>query len=324
MRPPALLLTAVLTSAATLGSLPAQEKKGGDLVTSSTVVYRNKPDEPWSVFGYYSSEASARRVFEHLARSGGHAEVELRISTKPVPKLPPRPPSVALPAEQTCSLQKAAEAFRVMAKQADIAFAYPVDGCYARAQLMVERLKKRGLEPRKVWAAANGEELYARTKHHPRGYVTWGYHVAPVLRVRAADGSQKWYVIDPSLLAEPATLAQWEQAMMKTPKSPRPYLTVTKVGEAPVWVDRKRKPGTGYWPGPDPKDGPTAHAVATMRKYKPWEDKEPPRAVTWGDDPFAAPDLACFQERPSMRSYSACDPIQNHTGPSSPSTASAR
>jgi hypothetical protein len=289
MRLPALLLAAVFASVVPLGTLPAQEKKDGQLKTSSTVVYRSKPDEAWTTHGYYTSQASARRVFEHLARSGMHAEVELRISTKPVPKLPPRPPTGTIPADELCSLSKAGEVFRWMAKQKDIAYAFPVDGCYARAQIMVERMTKQGFKPRKVWAAANGEELHARTKNHPKGYVTWGYHVAPALRVKNADGTQRWYVIDPSLHTEPATLAQWEQAMMKTPASPKPYLTVTKLGEAPVWVDKKRKSGTGYWPGADPKDGASAHAVATMKKYKPWEGKDPPRTVVW--DEAGRPDV---------------------------------
>jgi hypothetical protein len=286
MRPAVLPFALLLVATASLGVLPAQEKKDkkdAPIVTTSTVVTRDKAGDPWSTFGSYTSQASARRVFEHLARSGGHAEIELRISTKPLPKLPPRPPSGTLPFEETCSLAKAGEVFRWMTRQKDVAFAFPVDGCYARAQIMVERMTKQGFKPRKVWAAANGEELYARTKNHPKGYVTWSYHVAPVLRVRNADGTQRWYVIDPSLHKEPATLTQWEQAMMRTPKSPHPYLTITKLGEGPVWVDRKRKPGSGYWPGADPKDGPSTHAVATMKKYKPWEGKEPPpKTVTWG------------------------------------------
>jgi hypothetical protein len=126
---------------------------------------------------------------------------------------------------------------------------------------------------------ANGEALYARTKHHPKGHVSWGYHVAPVLGVRVDTNTKRWFVIDPSLFDKPATLTQWVNAQIKTPKSSRPYLTISKIGEAPIWVDKKRKPGSGYWSASDPKDGPHTHAVATMKKYKPWEDKEPPKGV---------------------------------------------
>jgi hypothetical protein len=145
---------------------------------------------------------------------------------------------------------------------------------------MIERMQKNGFKPRKIWSVANGDELFARTKNHPNGYVTWGYHVAPVLRVRDHnDKTQRWYVIDPSLGTQPMTVAKWEAAQMRTAKSHKPYLTITKVGEAPLWVDRKRKPGTGYWPGNDPNAGLHNHAVATMKKYKPWEGKAPPKGV---------------------------------------------
>src|SRR5262249_30235518 len=77
------------------------------------------------------------------------------------------------------------------------------------------------------------------------------------------------------------------KAQMKTEKSPRPYLTVSKVGDAPVWVDKKRKAGTGYWPANDPKDGPHKHALATMKKYKPWEGKAPPKGVVLRRGPVA-------------------------------------
>src|SRR3954470_8144401 len=144
MRPLTLLLAGCLTAVtAGLGNLPAQTEKtrpakDAPLVTSSTVVYRSKAADPWTTFGYYNSEASARRVFEHLARTG--YLVKLEITNAPIPKLPPRPPSVALPVEETYSIQKIEEVFRWMAKQREIAFAFPIDGCYARAHLMCDKM----------------------------------------------------------------------------------------------------------------------------------------------------------------------------------------
>jgi hypothetical protein len=290
------LLLALLTAAA---RAPAQSKnapgkKTIPIVTTSTVYYREKDSSDWSLWGYYSSEASARRVFEHLARTGYVAE--LRISNQPIPKLPPsRPDALVRPIEETVTYQKAVEVFKQMASRNDIAFRYPVDGCYARAQLMVESMLKQGLTPYKIWSVANGEELFAKTKNHPRGYVTWAYHVAPVLRVQNKDNSQRWYVIDPSLAMHPMTVSQWENAQKKTPTSPRPYMTVTVLGNGPKWIDSKRKAGHGYWPGKDPvmkdmppemswKDRVHLHAVATMKKYKPWEGKAPPKATTWAPE----------------------------------------
>jgi hypothetical protein len=151
---------------------------------------------------------------------------------------------------------------------------------------MIERMQKNGFKPRKIWSVANGEELFAKTKNHPRGYVTWGYHVAPVLGVRQQN-SRRWYVVDPSLFDKPAPIAQWVNAQMRSPRSHRPYVTLTKLGEAPIWVDHKRKPGTGYWPGSDPRPGLHDHAVTMMKKYKPWQGKDPPRSVAHFPEPTA-------------------------------------
>src|SRR5262249_9976423 len=54
---------------------------------------------------------------------------------------------------------EAAKIFRVMASQKDIAYDYVKDGCYARAYLMSERIKKMGVLPGKIWTFANGNSL---------------------------------------------------------------------------------------------------------------------------------------------------------------------
>jgi hypothetical protein len=282
----AVLLAAILGTLAA-ADLPAQTKSPGTgkpaaapapppPVTSSAVYFRNKGSKAdWRFFAYFSNEGEARKVFNHLAHSGW--ETELRISNTPIPKV--RSTLTVKPTEvELISMQKCQEVFAWMARQKDIAYHFPVDGCYARAHLMVERMQKNGFKPRKVWSVANGEALFAKTKNHPRGYVTWGYHVAPILGVR--DGKeQRWYAIDPSLFDRPVILAEWMKAQMRTSNSSKPFVTITKIGEAPLWVDHKKKPGTGYWPTSDPKDGAHNHAVATMRKYKPWEGKQPPRGT---------------------------------------------
>jgi hypothetical protein len=119
---------------------------------------------------------------------------------------------------------------------------------------------------------ANGEPLHAKSKNVKAGFVEWGYHVAPILRVRI-DRTQSWYVIDPSLFQQLATIDQWESVQMKTRTSHKPYIALTRIGEGPVWVDQKRKNGTGYWPAADPKEGLHNHAVATMKRYKALEGK---------------------------------------------------
>src|SRR5262249_49067031 len=153
---------------------------------------------------------------------------------------PTRPASRPLPANELVKEAKATEVFNWMARQRDIAFRYPIDGCYARSQLMVERMRKQGFHPAKVWAFANGESLYARTRNNPKGYVTWSYHVAPVLRVRVTPKVQRWFVIDPSLFQQPVPIAAWEQAMRKSANSHRAYLTVTRIGHPPTLLSGKK------------------------------------------------------------------------------------
>jgi hypothetical protein len=242
-----------------------------------SVYYRSKGGPTWHLFGVYHNEQSARNVLGHLTHD--HYQAQLRVTSTRVPPTPPRAKSGLLPAHETVTLAKANELFHLMARQHDIAFRFPIDGCYARAELMIERMRAKGAHSHRVWAFANGDSLYARTKNNPRGYVTWSYHVAPVLRVRHGHNAQTWYVIDPSLFTRPVTIAQWEAAMRRDANSHRPYLTVTRVGQAPTLLNGRRANGTGYWPGSDPREGLHNHAVATMRKYKPWEGKQPPAGV---------------------------------------------
>lgn len=272
------ILSLLLVAVSGVADSSAQEKQkqAQAAVRTNTVYYREKGSTEWMLFGYYETKESAENVFEHLDRTG--YEVELRITNTPIPK--PEPiarKAVSVPQDEKVTLAKAKDVFQEMVKMEDLAFKYPTDGCYARAELMIERMQKLGVKPRKVWSVANGEELYAKTKHHPRGYVTWAYHVAPVLRV--IDGAEeRWYVIDPSLFQAPATLTAWRAAQMKTSKGGHePFMTVSRPGEPPLWVDKKKRPGSGYWPGNDPKEGAHQHAIATMKKYKPFEGKAPPK-----------------------------------------------
>jgi hypothetical protein len=270
----ALALGASAILADPAGPLPAASPR------TTSVSYRGKGKADWQLFGVYRSEQDGREIFNHLSESG--FQVKLEVTNRPIPATPRRPASGARPPRELVKEAKAVEVFKWMARQRDIAFRYPIDGCYARAQLMVERLQKQGFYPFKVWAFANGHSLYARTPNHPRGYVTWSYHVAPVLRVRHENKTQRWYVIDPSLFDRPVPIAQWEQAMRKNSRSHRPYLTVTRIGHPPTLLSKKKAPGSGYWPAADPSEGLHAHAVRIMRKYKLWEGKQPPRGAVRG------------------------------------------
>lgn len=274
------LVLAVLVATAGLSIGLSQAPRQTKAVRTSAVYCREPGGKEWQLFGYYESESAARGVFDHL--DAGGFETQLRVTSTPIPHTEKSQVvargNKSLPIEETVTMERATELFQKMSKQPDLAFRFPLDGCYARAELMVERLAKLGAKPRKIWAVANGEELYAKTKDHPKGFVTWAYHVAPALRVRDKDDLQRWYVIDPSLFAAPATVTDWMQAQMKKEDGYRPYMTVTLPGNPPTWVDNKKRNGSGYWPGGDPKEGVREHALTTMKRYKPWEGKERPKS----------------------------------------------
>ena len=264
-----LILSLTLTAAVGLPDVSAQREKQPQPVRTHTVFYREEGAKDWSLFGYYETMGSAQNVFEHLERGG--YQVKLEITNTPIPKTQSlsvaRSAPVKLPDDETVTLAKATQIFQAMIKQDDIAFRYPVDGCYARAELMIERMARQGLKPRKVWAVANGNELVAKTKNHPKGFVTWGYHVAPVLRVRIAADKQLWYVIDPSLFDRPVTIREWRARMKRPHSAYEPYSTVTPLGQAPKDPRGVQLPGSGYWAGRDPADV-DEHAVNVMRLYK--------------------------------------------------------
>jgi hypothetical protein len=245
-----------------------------------TVYNSPKGKGEWFQFGVYSTEESAKEVTDNLAESGWDTKVEKATAVaRPVPRVLPRAPSPRLPKLDTVTLERCTQVFNWLADEKDIAFKYPTDGCYARAQIMCQRMIGKKFRPRKIWSVGNGESLYCKTTNVPRGFVTWGYHVAPILRVRLDDAakSQRWYVLDPSIFKKPATVQEWERAQMRRANGPKPYLTLSRVGTPPVWVNNKKLPGTGYWPGADPPGGPDVHAALTMKKYKPFEGKQPPK-----------------------------------------------
>src|SRR4051812_22306625 len=126
----AILLLVVLGTAAF--EAPAQEKSTPKVppdkaappppVTTSTVYFRTRGKTDWRLFGYYASERSAKRVFNHLAHTG--FEVKLEITNTPIPKVKSRPTLAPTEAE-LISMQKCTEVFAWLARQKDIAYRFP-------------------------------------------------------------------------------------------------------------------------------------------------------------------------------------------------------
>jgi len=107
------------------------------------------------------------------------------------------------------TMKEAEELFEYLAEQDDIAFGYPVDGCYSRAHLMIQKMLELGVPEEilgKIWTAGN---LRVETNTDPRGEVKWSWHVAPTISVIDEDGNVVQIVIDPSIESEPVTTDEW-------------------------------------------------------------------------------------------------------------------
>lgn len=113
---------------------------------------------------------------------------------------------------QTLTEQEAKDWFDKFKAQQDIPWNYPNDCCYNRAHVMAEQLKAAGVAVGKAWNYAPGADHLLRvdTPNDPKGYVEWGYHVAPTVQVRNADGSVQLMVLDPSITSGPITPDQWK------------------------------------------------------------------------------------------------------------------
>jgi hypothetical protein len=80
---------------------------------------------------------------------------------------------------------------------------YPDDGCFARAQLANLNLLNDNIKvPSKVFVFGN---LKVRTPNSPQGFVSWWYHVAPIVKVNS-----ELFVLDPAIEPRfPVTLSDW-------------------------------------------------------------------------------------------------------------------
>ena len=103
------------------------------------------------------------------------------------------------------SLEYARELFNEMSSQECIPFGYPEGGCYARAHKMSRLLEDKGVISGKVWIKGN---LRVDTLKGPKDYVEWGFHVAPIVKVKNGE-KEEVYVIDPSVSSAPVSIDEW-------------------------------------------------------------------------------------------------------------------
>ena len=136
--------------------------------------------------------------------------------------------------EQTeLSPAQAARVFTVMSTltftdttggQSPVPYHYPVDGCYARAQMMAQMLTRAGIASERVFATSTvpgGLHIPNQfSEDQPGGAppeTTWWYHVAPIVRVKTAAGAIEETVIDPSTQSGPVPISAWLAAMGVAP-----------------------------------------------------------------------------------------------------------
>lgn len=91
-----------------------------------------------------------------------------------------------------------------------ITWMYPDDGCYARASLMNKLLMEQGHQPgNKIFVFGN---LGVESPNAIHGFVTWWYHVAPIVEVEG-----KKYVLDPAIEPKrPLTADEWLSRMSES------------------------------------------------------------------------------------------------------------
>jgi hypothetical protein len=283
---------------------PAAAQARPSVPTTTQAGWRLEVRKPgttaWNMSGKYAREDSARSAAVNLYKAGFQVRVtkyesvtfRRPTSTDPPPSSvrPPETTPVAIP--QPIGWAQAKQLFSQLLAMGDrIAFRFPTDGCYARAHLMAQEMRRQGLQPWKVWSKANGKEpLFATTKNHPRGHVTWSWHVAPILRVTLNSGKVIWCVFDPSLWMRPCSIREWLKVQTRSGATVKPICEITSPGRAPLWQGKRM--GSGYTISNSiPVDRLDEVALARMRQYKPYEGKWHPKldkdAPAWVKTPVA-------------------------------------
>jgi len=113
------------------------------------------------------------------------------------------------------SSSQARKAFDIVKAIDYIPFNYIIDGCYARSLYMSMELAAEGIPS---------------SSHYIFGYllptqsVSWGYHVAPLLKIK---GEEPW-ILDPAFQTEPLRLSSW----IDKNNSLGSYTTEIKAGSA--------------------------------------------------------------------------------------------
>jgi len=116
------------------------------------------------------------------------------------------------------SVQRLKELHKILGMQPHIPFAFPKNGCWARAEAMCQMLIGfLGINQRlvsKIWISCSTGSapcLEVKTAVNPDCKVNWFWHVAPLV-----EGESSYFVMDPALSDRPITRAAWRSLMSVT------------------------------------------------------------------------------------------------------------
>lgn len=165
-------------------------------------------------------------------------------------------------------LAKANELFREFKQNPNIAFKYPIDGCYARATEMAAMAEGQDISMGKVYAEGKLQVKIANKKHP---VVQWGWHVAPVVFVEQPDGKTELMVFDPSLFDRPVTVEEWKNVMLYEPTEDGPGVAKGfKPNIKSLYVGPRFQYYPRFWEETKTKwsKGDLAASKQVMREYK--------------------------------------------------------
>ena len=185
-----------------------------------------------------------------------------------------------------------------LGSEAPVPFHYPPDGCHDRAHVMATILTQMGYASEKIFAVSRTSSgragLHVATEYAedvpPRAQptVTWWYHVAPVIRVRAsAQGQITEMVLDPSMRDRPVPINEWTGQMSS---DIFPCLTLSQLAS-----ELQTHPGYR---------GMTVTYTASRHTYYPIETGEPPAT------PQQAESLH-QRNRPTLTRYEMMAPVHD-------------
>jgi hypothetical protein len=187
--------------------------------------------------------------------------------------------------------------------QIRVPYRHPEDGCYDRAHVMADHMRTRGVVADKIFAMSRTPGLNVASEFAQdtfgggqRPNVPWRYHVAPITRVRGADGTVSDRVFDPSIADEPLSVAAWTARM-----APGRVFTPLSIDDVEAMVrSGVARPSV---PVPDNMD---ATFTAHRRVYYPDSPLRP------GDS--TAADAAHQRNQPHMQEFAAIAQVRDLAG----------